>query len=107
MLSMPASRNRVLGDLLTGLHASAMALSPNGRHLVVANAASDTLSVIDTRTDGVVETIWTRQKPGDLFGAAPNALAFDRSGSTLFVCNGTQNAVAVVSSIPGNRSSRD
>lgn len=94
-------RNQVLGDLLTGLHASAMALSPNGHHLVVANAASDTLSVIDTRIDQIIETIWTRQKPSDLFGAAPNALAFDRSGSTLFVCNGTQNAVAMVSFDPG------
>src|SRR5882672_1840428 len=79
-----------------------MALSPNARYLAVANAASDTLSVIDTRTDKVVETIWTRQNPGDLFGANPNALAFDRSGRTLYVCNGTQNAVAVIFFDPGN-----
>ena len=45
------------------------------------NAASDTLSVIDTRADSVVETIWTRQSPGDPFGASPNALAFDKSGN--------------------------
>ena len=69
---------------------------PDGKYFVVANAAGDTLSVIDTRTDQIVETIWTRQNPGDLFGAAPNALAFDRSGKTLFVCNGSQNAVAVL-----------
>ena len=73
-----------------------MALSPDGRFLVVANAGSDTLSVIDTRTDRIVETIWARQNPADLFGAQPNALAFDRRGTTLFVCNGTQNAVAVI-----------
>ena len=73
-----------------------MALSPNGRWLVVANAGSDTLSVIDTRNDRVVETICARQNPADLFGAQPNALAFDKSGKRLFVCNGTQNAVAVV-----------
>ena len=89
--------DKVLTEVLTGLHASAMALSPDRRHLVVANAASDTLSVIDTRSDRVVETIWTRQTPADLFGAAPNALAFDPAGRTLFVCNGSQNAVAVVS----------
>ncbi len=88
--------NTRLGEIRVGLHSSALALSPDGRHLVVANAGSDTLSVIDTRTDHVVETIWTRQNPADLFGASPNALAFDKSGRTLFVCNGTQNAVAVV-----------
>jgi YVTN family beta-propeller protein len=87
--------------LPTGLHASGMALSPNGRWLVVANAGSDTLSVIDARSDVVVETICARQNPADLFGAQPNALAFDKSGKQLFVCNGTQNAVAVFDFAPG------
>jgi YVTN family beta-propeller protein len=88
-------------EILTGLRACALALSPNGRWLVVANAGSDTLSVIDTRTDQIVETISARQNPGDLFGAQPNALAFNKSGKKLFVCNGTQNAVAVFQFKPG------
>lgn len=89
-------------EILTGLHACALALSPNGRWLVVANAGSDTLSVIDTRKELVAETICTRQSPADLFGAQPNALAFDRSGRRLYVCNGTQNAVAVFDFAPGD-----
>jgi len=88
-------------EILTGLHSCAMALSPNRRWLVVANAGSDTLSVIDSRTDQIVETIWARQSPADLFGAQPNALAFDHSGNRLFVCNGTQNAVAIIDFNPG------
>ena len=88
-------------ELLTGLHACALALSPNGKYLVVANAGSDTLSVIDTRTDKIVETICARQNPGDPFGAQPDALAFDWRGEKLFVCNGTQNAVAVFQFKPG------
>jgi YVTN family beta-propeller protein len=88
-------------EILTGLHASGLAVSPNGRYVVAANAGSDTLSVIDTRTDEIVESICARQNPGDLFGAQPNALAFDKSGGTLFVCNGTQNAVALIHFEPG------
>ena len=88
-------------EIVTGLHTCALALSPNGRWLVAANAGSDTLSVIDTRTDKIAETILARQNPGDPFGAQPNALAFDKSGKTLFVCNGTQNAVAVFRFQPG------
>jgi YVTN family beta-propeller protein len=88
-------------EILTGLRAGALVLSPNGRWLVVANAGSDTLSVIDTHTDRIAETICARQNPGDLFGAQPNALAFDKSGKILFVCNGTQNAVAVFQFKPG------
>ncbi len=84
-----------------GLHSSAMALSPNGRYVVVANAGSDTLSVIDTRTDTVVETIWVKPSPADLFGASPNALVFNPKGDMLYVANGTQNAIAVVCFRPG------
>jgi len=89
-------------EILTGLHACALALSPNGKYLAVANAASDTVSVLDTRHDNLVETICTRQNPGDLFGAQPDALAFDSSGKKLFVANGTQNAVALFQFHPGN-----
>ncbi len=88
-------------EIVTGRRAGAMALSPNGRWLVVANTGDDTLTVIDTRTDQITETICARQNPGDPFGAQPNALAFDKSGKTLFVCNGTQNAVAVFQFKPG------
>ena len=48
-------------ELLTGIHSCALALSPNGRYLVVANAGSDTLSVIDARYDTIVETICARR----------------------------------------------
>ena len=88
-------------ELLTGRRAGALALSPNKRWLVVANTGDDKLSVIDTRTDKIVEMIGARQNPGDLFGAQPNALAFNRSGKKLFVCNSTQNAVAVFQFKPG------
>ena len=97
-----ARADKVLREILTGKHTCALALSPKGRYLVAANADSDTLSVIDTRSNVVVETICARQDPGDLFGASPNALAFDKNGKRLFVCNGTQNAVAVIDFKPGD-----
>jgi YVTN family beta-propeller protein len=93
--------NRVITELITGLHATGLAVTPNSRYVVVANAGSDTVSVIDSRTDQIVETIWARQNPADSFGASPNALAFDASGKTLYICNGTQNAVAVAAFSPG------
>lgn len=92
---------RAKSEILTGLHASALALSPNGRFLAVANAGSDTVTIIDTRSDEVVEHVSLRWRAGDPFGASPNALVFSPSGKELFVCNGTQNAVAVVRFQPG------
>ncbi|HVP89848.1 MAG TPA: beta-propeller fold lactonase family protein, partial [Terriglobales bacterium] len=93
-------------DIVAHLHSSALALSPDGRFLVCANAASDNLSVIDTATDMVVETVWVKASPADLFGASPNALAFAPDGRTLYVANGTQNAVAVIDFKPAARRSK-
>ncbi len=93
-------------ELLTGRLASALAVHPKGRYLVCANAGDDTLSVIDTRSDTLVETIWARSGPSDPYGASPNALAFAPDGRTLYVANGTQNAVAVVAFDPKDRESR-
>jgi YVTN family beta-propeller protein len=96
----------VTREIRAGLHSSGLALSPDGRFLVCANAASDTLTVIDTRSEAVAETIWAKRSPADLFGASPNALAFAPNGKTLFVANGTQNAVAVLRFDPERRRSR-
>ena len=93
-------------ELPAGLHPCAMALSPNGRYVVCANSASDTLTVIDTRSDSVVETIWARRNASDLLGASPNDLAFAPDGKTLYAANGSQNAVAVIDFNPAERGSR-
>lgn len=105
-LGDPSDNRNPGSEIVTGLHASALAVSPNRRYVVCANAASDNLSVIDTRTDKVVETIWVKQNPADIFGATPNALAFDTKGRQLYVANGTQNAVAVVAFDPADRESK-
>ncbi|UCE41446.1 MAG: beta-propeller fold lactonase family protein [Candidatus Aminicenantes bacterium] len=92
-------------EILVHLHSSALAVSPDSRYVVCANAASDNLSVIDTRSDTIIETIWTKANPADLFGASPNALCFSPDGKRLFVANGTQNAIAVVKFDPADRES--
>ncbi len=89
-------------ELVTGLHASGLAVSPDGKYVCVANAASDTISVIETAKDEVVEKFWPKKTPADLFGAAPNALAFSPDGDFLYACNGTQNAVAIIEFKPGH-----
>jgi YVTN family beta-propeller protein len=92
---------KVEKEIQVGPHACGMAVSPDGRFLAVANAGNDTVSVIATARDEVVETISLRWQPKDLFGATPNALTFDAAGKALYVCNGTQNAVAVLRFKPG------
>ena len=83
-------------ELVTGRHASGLAVSPDERFLCVACAASDFVEVLDLAKGVFTGHFFPKQTPADLFGAAPNALAFSESGKSLFVCNGSQNAVAVV-----------
>jgi YVTN family beta-propeller protein len=97
---------REVAQVETGLHPSDLELSANQRRLYVANANSDTVSVIDVATQRVVETIAVRPDATLPFGSAPNALSLSRDGRTLFVANGGNNAVAVVSlaQTPGGNS---
>ena len=90
----------LLREIVIGPHACALALSPNGKFLAAASAGSDMVSIIDTRSDEVIETVSARQTPGDPFGAQPDALAFDGSGKILFCANASQNAVAVFQFAP-------
>ena len=94
---------KVTKELITGLHASALAVSPDQKYVVCANAGSDHLSLIDVAGDRVVETVWAKSSPADLFGASPNAIAFDPSGQRLYVANGTQNAIAVLDFDPADK----
>jgi YVTN family beta-propeller protein len=66
----------------------------SGNALFVANTNSDTVSVIDTTTDQVVQTIDTRPWPESDVGYEPTSIAMTKDGH-LLVTLGRANAVAV------------
>jgi YVTN family beta-propeller protein len=80
----------------TGLHPSDLELSADGTRLYVANANSDTVSVLDTATRAVVETILVRPDPTFPYGSASTGLALSKDGQKLFVTSGGNNAVGVI-----------
>jgi len=88
----------VIGEIATGLHPNDLIASPGGSFIYVANGNSDNISVIDTRTGLVSETISVRlQKETNPFmGDTPNGLALSSDGTTLFVANGMDNALGVI-----------
>ncbi|MCA9008209.1 MAG: bifunctional YncE family protein/alkaline phosphatase family protein [Planctomycetaceae bacterium] len=86
---------QVTAEILVGLHPSSITTTPDGRFVVVANANSDSLSVIDIASNQVIETISARPNPDFPFGSSPNAHVFSSDGTRLYVANGTNNAIAV------------
>jgi YVTN family beta-propeller protein len=81
-----------VGSIAVGLHPTAM--YANGNALFVANTNDDTISVIDTRKDKVVQTIETKPWPSSDIGYAPTGIAM-AANSHLLVTLGRANAVAV------------
>lgn len=83
-------------EVETGLHPSALALSPDGGRLYVANANSDSITVLETANGKAIATINARITPKAPLGSAPNALSLSPDGATLYAANGADNAIAVV-----------
>ncbi|HET7048528.1 MAG TPA: alkaline phosphatase family protein [Solirubrobacteraceae bacterium] len=88
----PANPSATVGSIAVGLHPTAMYRSGNA--LFVANTNSDTVSVIDTTTNEVVQTIETRPWPSSSVGYEPDGIAMTNDGH-LLVTLGRANAVAV------------
>lgn len=85
-------------EMEVGLHPNAVISSRDEKFVYVANGNSDNVSVISTATNNVVETIpvGLNAAHNNFIGASPNALLLDSAGTTLYVANGMDNAVAVV-----------
>lgn len=87
----------VVKTINVGLQPADLAISPDGKRVFTANANAETVSVISTSTDEVIETIPTSPAPGQLAASCPNGLALTPNGKTLYVTLGGDNAVEVVS----------
>ncbi|MCW3046204.1 MAG: phosphoesterase [Solirubrobacterales bacterium] len=87
-----ADPSAAVGSIAVGLHPTAMHQSGNA--LFVANTNSDTVSVIDTSTDQVVQTIETKPWPSSSVGYEPDGIDVTKDGH-LLVTLGRANAVAV------------
>ena len=89
----------VAGSIAVGLHPTGMAFL--GKYLLVANAYSDSISVIDTTTNTVAKTINLAlpirvHGQAAAYGAGPNSIAVDAVNHIAYVALYNANAVAVV-----------
>ena len=91
----------VKATITTGLHPTGMAFW--GKYLLIANTYSDTITVVDSGTNQVVETfdlalpIGVPGKSEAAYGAAPNSIAVDSVNNIAYIACYNANAIAVVS----------
>jgi YVTN family beta-propeller protein len=92
VVDLPAGKE--VKAVKVGLHPAGMTIS--GSDLYVANAYSDSLSVIDLNTGAVVRTIdLSVPIAGGVFGSGPNGIAVTDDGRA-YVTLGQANAVAAI-----------
>jgi len=87
----PAAAGSDVGTVKVGLHPTAM--YAKGGVLYVTNTNDDTVSVVDTTTDQVVQTITTQPWRGSAIGYVPDGITVQ--GGRLLVSLGRANAIAV------------
>jgi YVTN family beta-propeller protein len=76
-------------------HPTDLVLDKKGRILFVANANSNSVSVIDLPGKKVIETLHAAIAPEAPIGSTTNSLALDAAGKTLYIANADNNCLAV------------
>ena len=88
--------------IAVGAHPSAVVLTRDEKRLYVANANSDTLTVIDTAAGKVLDTILLRPPTArELAGCTPTSIALSADQATAYVTLADMNAIAVVNLASG------
>lgn len=87
---------QVTANISVGGHPSGMAWDEEHKRLYVANSNSDTVSVVDTATSRVIETIAIQPFNKKVAGVAPESVALAPDHSTLYIACAGINAVGVM-----------
>ena len=88
-------KQSLLDSVTTDDHPTDMTLDRRGRTLYVANANSNSVSVIDLKTRSVIETLHTALAPDAPIGSTTNSLALDDKDHLLYIANADNNYLAV------------
>jgi len=88
----------ILKEIPVGLHPNDLITCADEKFVYVSNANSDQINTISTSSDLVTETVSVRlnAEENPYWGDSPNGLALSKDNRTLFVCNGMDNALAMV-----------
>ena len=101
------SSGKLTRSIKTGSHPNELLLNKKGTLLYVANANDNSVSVISTTTDKIIETLSASLYPTKLTGSTTNGLALSPDEKTLYIANADNNCLAVFDvSKPGSSHSK-
>ncbi|NWJ50235.1 MAG: bifunctional YncE family protein/alkaline phosphatase family protein [Bacteroidetes bacterium] len=83
------------GSIDVGDNPNDLCLTRNGEFLFVANSNDNSVSVINTKNQKVVETLNAALFPNALNGSTTNSIALSEDQKTLFIANADNNCLAV------------
>jgi YVTN family beta-propeller protein len=102
----PATK-KITGRVAVGDNPNDICQTTNGKWLFVANANDNSVSVINTKTLAVSETLNAALYPNSVPGSTTNSVALSSDNKTLYIANADNNCVAVYDvSMPGSSRSR-
>lgn len=87
-------KNMLKDSVNTGEHPTDLAVDAKGKWLYVANASSNSVSVINLNTREVAETLHTALAPDAPVGSATNSVALSADGKILYIANADNNYLA-------------
>jgi len=86
---------KITTTIPVGDHPNELLLNKKGNYLFVANANDNSVSVISTVNNRVIETIATTLYATQLTGSTTNGLALSTNEKTLYIANADNNCLAV------------
>jgi YVTN family beta-propeller protein len=107
LLAYDTRTGQIARRLATESHPNELIQTRNGRYVFVANANDNSVSVVDTKSWRVLETINTTLYPTKLAGSTTNGLALSADEKTLYIANADNNCLAVFDvATPGKSTSK-
>ena len=91
LVAIDTTSGRIAGGVQVGVFQLGVSITPDGRHIYVANSEDDTVSVVDAATLAVIKDIPV--------GDRPVAVAFSPNGGVAYVTNQNSNDVSVVDTL--------
>ena len=85
----------ITDSINVGKNPNDLCISKNGKWLYVANSVDNTVSVIETATNKVIETLNTALFPNAPSGSTTNSVALSADNNKLYVANADNNYLAV------------